>query len=529
MLVRLGMLALFTALAGAVAIAGDYNPTGRLGIWVWSTLGTGFALTIAYARLLPRVQDLSRFAWTQTALDLVLAAIGVQLSGGIESGLLLLYPMAVLGAATMGGRQQTWASAIAGMALFGTMAALEMTATLEPMSLSGEFRPLPLRDAAVIVARTVAAIVGVALLSSYLAVQLQTTTSQIGNLRALNEDIVRSLGSGLITVDVQGRIRYFNPAARVMLALGDELVGQHLTAVFPDLETPQGRDSVVRSEASHTLPDGRTIHVGLSRMPLRDATGTMVGFIVNFQDVTQLHELAARVRRNERLAALGGMAASVAHEIRNPLAAISGSAELLAMATLGEEDKRLLAIIRRESTRLSNMVSDLLAFTRPRRPEPRVLDAGRSVRETTEAFAADPRNAHIVIDLRAAEGLEVEVDPIGLGQVLWNLLRNGAEAMSGNGELVVEVTATETRVDIALTDHGTGIPADRIETIFDPFFTTKAEGSGFGLAIVHRVVDDNGGSITVQSRVGEGTTFRVSFPRTTAHIDSASSGVLSIE
>lgn len=529
MLVRLGMLALFTALAGAVAIAGDYNPTGRVGIWVWSTLAFGFALTIVYARVLPRINDLSAFAWTQTGLDLVLAAIGVQLSGGLESGLLLLYPMSVLGAATMGGRRQTWATAAASMVLFGLLATAEMTSIVQPLQLVAEYRPLPLRDAAVIVTRTFAAIVGVAVLSSYLAVQLQTTVSQIGNLRALNEDIVRSLGSGLITVDGQGHVRYFNPAARVLLALDDEVVGQPLAAVFPDLEPPSDRDGSVRSEATHALPDGRTIHVGLTRMPLRDATGAMVGHIVNFQDVTQLHELAARVRRNERLAALGGMAASVAHEIRNPLAAISGSAELLGTASLGDEDRRLLAIIRRESTRLSNMVSDLLAFTRPRRPEPRLLDAGRSVRETTEAFAADPRNAQITIDLTAPEGVEIEVDPIGLGQVLWNLLRNGAEAMSGDGKFIVEVTASDARVDIELTDHGSGIPPDRLETIFDPFFTTKSEGSGFGLAIVHRVVDDNGGSIAVRSRVGEGTTFRISFPRATAQVDSASSGVLSIE
>lgn len=536
MLFRLGMLAVFTVLASALAISGEPGMTGhgpsglegRTSWLVWGTLVAGYALTIAYARWLPRAKNLSAFAWTQTAIDIVLAAVGVQLSGGIDSGLVMLYPMAVLGAATMGSRRQTWAAAGACAATFLVTSLLEVTAVLEPITLTGEYRTLLPRDALLTILRNLAALFGVTFLSSYLAVQLQASASQVGNLRALNEDIVRSLSAGLITVDRDDRIRYFNPAAREILQLDDAHIGESLGSVLPGVPAMPAPDRPGRVESKHTLPDGRTIRIGLSRMPLRDASGAMVGYIINFQDVTQLRELGDRVRRNERLAALGGMAASVAHEIRNPLAAISGSAELLSTAGLGDEDRRLLDIIRRESTRLSDMIRDLLAFTRPRPPEKALLAVSRSVRETTEAFAADPTNAAIEIDFEGEDGLQIEVDPVQIGQVVWNLLRNAAESMGGRGTIEVGVHGDEKTVRIEVTDRGTGIAADKLDTIFDPFFTTKEHGSGFGLAIVHRVVDDNGGTVRVRSQTGSGSTFTVVFPRAKPS-DAADSGVLSLE
>ena len=199
------------------------------------------------------------------------------------------------------------------------------------------------------------------------------------------------------------------------------------------------------------------------------------------------------------------------------------------MADAGEEDRRLLAIIRRESNRLSDMVRDLLAFTRPRQPQLTLLDLSRSVRETTEAFAADPSNAAVEVEFVGAEGLEVEVDPVQVGQVVWNLLRNAAEAMQGKGVVKVTASGDARSVSIEISDSGVGIAPERLKTIFDPFFTTKEHGTGFGLAIVHRVIDDNGGTIRVRSQQGVGTAFTVAFPRAKTHFDSAASGILSVE
>ncbi|MBK8717624.1 MAG: PAS domain-containing protein [Nannocystaceae bacterium] len=528
MLFRLGLLAMFTVLAGAFTLASDQAVTTNTSIGVWATLVLGYAVTIAYARWLPRARDLPRFAWTQTVIDIVLAAVAVTLTGGIDSGLVTLYPLAVLGAAIMGGRRHTWGAVIACTVVFGLMSILEQSGVLTPQTMGGVWLPLPRREATLLVLRTLGALLGVGLLSSYLAVQLQASVSQVGNLRALNDNIVRSVNSGLLTVDTYDRLLFFNPAAREMLMLQDEDIGAPLSSVLPELASAS-RGDTARIDLAHRLIDGRTIRIGLTRVPLLDAQGIEIGRVINFQDVTRLHELGERVRRNDRLAALGGMAASVAHEIRNPLAAISGSAELLSTAQLDEEDARLLAIIRRESSRLSDMIRDLLAFTRPRAPEPVRLDLARAVRETTEAFAADPNNVGVTVVFDGSPGAEVDVDPVQLGQVLWNLMRNAAEAMHGRGELRVEVFADGPEVKIAVSDDGVGISGERLESIFDPFFTTKEHGTGFGLAIVHRIVEDNGGSIRVASAVGAGSTFTVVFPRAQDRVEVSSSGELSLD
>jgi two-component system sensor histidine kinase PilS (NtrC family) len=529
MLFRVGMLALFTVLAGLLTLTDEPGMIGLRGLPVWATIVAGYAMTIVYARQLPRARDLARFAWTQTALDIGLSAVAVQFTGGIDSGLVSLYMISVLGAATMGGRRQTWAAAATCAALYLGMSVLELTDTLHSSTLTADGVRPPLRDSLQIALRTLAALLAVTLLSSYLSVQLQTSVSQVGNLRLLNENIVRSLSSGLITADRDNRMLYFNPAARELLALRDEQIGQPLSQVLPALAGVEPAAPEGRIDLEHALPDGRRIHVGLSRMPLRDASGNAVGQVINFQDVTRLHELAERVRRGERLAALGGMAASVAHEIRNPLAAISGSAELLSGADLGDEDRRLLAIIRRESGRLSDMVRDLLAFTRPRVPEPVRLELDRSIRETTEAFAADPNNAALEVRCEAEPDAWVDVDPVQLGQVLWNLMRNAADAMHGKGLLRVRVGSFGDDVQVQVIDRGDGIAPDRLDTIFDPFFTPKEHGTGFGLAIVHRIVHDNGGTIRVVSELGRGSTFTVTLPRAREPITAESSGVLSLD
>jgi two-component system sensor histidine kinase PilS (NtrC family) len=522
MLFRLAMLAVFTAIVGVLLYADEQGFGGGYTTFVIATLVCGYVLTIIWARMLPRVLDLGRFAAVQTAADIALTAVLVAMSGGVDSGFATLYLIAILGAATMGGPRHTWVAASACALVYLTMSALELAQIVVPFTSRGPAPPLLPRELLATVARTMAALVGLAVLASYLSAQLRTSVTEVGKLRALNDHIVRSLSSGLVTVDRQGRLAYFNPAARAILDLADEQIGAPLDEVFPGL-TPLGDErGDARLESDLVTHKGRRIHVGLSRVPLVDAHGTRVGYVVNFQDLTKLHELAQRVRRSERLAALGGLAASVAHEIRNPLAAISGSAELLGGSSLGDEDQKLLAIIKRESSRLSEVVADLLAFTRPRKPEPVRIDLTTSVREACEAFRADPGNAALQLECHGEGGIAVEVDPAQLAQVLWNLLRNAAEATGGEGKVDVTIEADEEDARVVVRDDGPGIAASDVEKIFDPFFTTKEEGTGFGLAIVHRVVGDNGGTVRVASAPGKGATFTVEFPRAKAERPDAS-------
>ncbi|MBL4683018.1 MAG: PAS domain-containing protein [Nannocystaceae bacterium] len=531
MLFRLGMLTVFTVLAAALAYAADSDATDASDaatVFVWSTLGAAFALTAVFARLLPKVRDLSRFAWLQTTTDIVLAAVVVQMSGGADSGFQWLFLIAVLGAAMMGDQRMTWGAAGACLLILFTLGTLQWTEVIEPTIL-GE--PIPRLKTSVLwlaLGRTTAALVGVTLLSSYLGRQLSTSVSEVGVLRLLNDHIVRSLSSGLITVDRDGRVLYFNPAAARILNLSADRIGDDVGQPLPGLEAAVGNDDGGRTALTLDSPVTGTMHLGLSRVPLRDASGERVGVLINFTDLTQLQDLTERLRRNERLAALGGLAASVAHEIRNPLTAIAGSAELLGSTPeLDPQDSRLVRVIQRESNRLSDLITDLLAFTRPKQPHYVRLSLAGAVRDTREAFSADPMNKGVAITLRIIDDEPVFVDPAQLSQVIWNLIRNAAEAMERRGKITIEIRREGDRCCMDIADDGPGIPPERIERVFDPFFTTKEHGTGFGLAIVHRVVEDNGGSIHVASTPGNGATFALSFPAADS-VQSEKSGVFDV-
>ncbi|MEM6296179.1 MAG: ATP-binding protein, partial [Myxococcota bacterium] len=495
-------------------------------ILLWLAVGGGFALTIVFARRLPHAQDLGRFAAVQTATDIALAALTVYISGGVESGFVTLYLIAVLGAATMGGPRHTWAAAVLALGLYLGGTLLETAGVLIPLTLDPYVAPAP-RAIGLSMLRTAGGILGVAVLSSYLNRELSTSVSQLGKLRMLNENIVRSLSSGLLTVDMHARVLYFNPMARAILDLEDDDIGQPLEQLMPGCDlSVSGADN--RQELVIHTRGGHAVRVGMSLAPLIDADDRRLGHVVNFQDLTRLHELSQQVRRNDRLAAVGGLAASVAHEIRNPLAAISGSAELLGTTELSDEDGKLLRIIRRESGRLSALITDLLSFTRPRPPQRRRTDIGIAVREATEAFRTDPSAAGIDLRVEAPEDEAlVVVDSAQLAQVLWNLLRNASQALEGTGSIQLRVRAEAADVLVSIIDDGPGIPAADLERIFDPFFTTKESGTGFGLAIVNRIIDDNGGTITCTSSP-EGTAFTLRFPRVDPTVRAEESGVLEL-
>ena len=511
MLFRLGMLSVFTALAAAFTYTGGQGSAMATG-FVWATLVVGFALTIVFARQLPRVRDLHRFAWMQTATDIVLAAVVVEMSGGADSGFQWLYLIAVLGAATMGGQRMVWAAAGACVLILATLGALQGLGVVEPTMLGEPVERLPPREVWAAVGRTAAAVLGVSFLSSYLQRQLSTTVTQVGELRVLNENIVRSLNSGLLTLDNDGVLLYYNPAAEAMLKIDPARLGRDVEDVLPGLRTTLADRSGDRFELSVDGPAG-PMHLGLSRVPLRDAAGERVGELINFTDLTPLRELTEQVRRNERLAALGGLAASVAHEIRNPLTAIGGSAELLgSTADLDEQDRRLVKVIQREANRLTDLIADLLAFTRPKSPQPVRLSLAGAIRDTREAFTADPMNRGVEVAIRVEDDVVVHADPAQLSQVIWNLVRNAAEAMDRKGRVSVVIRRDGEHGRIDFIDDGPGISAEHVERIFDPFFTTKAHGTGFGLAIVHRVVEENGGTIDVASEPGHGATFTIRLP-----------------
>jgi two-component system sensor histidine kinase PilS (NtrC family) len=366
-----------------------------------------------------------------------------------------------------------------------------------------------------------ASMVGVGALAFILGDQLQrgaetlaTTRKAAADLFTLHQDIVRSLASGLVTIGPDGTVLSANDAACDILAVAlKDISNKPIETVMPGLTALLEKGEARRADL--TLPDGLTIGVTVS--PLRDVRDQVLGRVVNFTDLTELRRLEQNMRRAERLATVGQLAAGVAHEIRNPLASISGSIQLLKAAPASDEDRALMDIVNREVDRLNVLIGDLLDYANPRPSHFVDFDVDVLVRETLQVAGGDSAFADIEVTTNIAGPLPVRADSPKLRQVMWNLLRNAAEAAAAGGKHVnVSAFLEEDDVVIVVGDDGPGIPTDQIGRIFDPFFTTKEKGTGLGLATCHAVIAEHGGSIDVQSSVGTGTQMMVILPRNRA-------------
>jgi two-component system sensor histidine kinase PilS (NtrC family) len=390
------------------------------------------------------------------------------------------------------------------------------------------------------------ALLVVALLASALARELRVAgerldarTHDLARLRWLHERTVESLTSGLLTLGPDGRVTSFNPEAeRITGRPADEVKGQPLDAVLPGASEilregavgPRGRRG--RRRLGFVDARGGHRHLGLAGSVLRDADGRPSGNVLIFQDVTDVVAMEQGLRRSERLAAVGQLAADIAHEIRNPLAAISGCVEMLRSGRCAPGDaeaRRLMDIVIREIERLDHLITDFLQYARPAPPKPQAVELAEVLGEIAE-MCRHGLPPEIAFELDAPAGLRALADATQLRQALWNLVTNARQAMPEGGRLRVAARAVEPSqdgagadrkggmegspgVEICVSDTGTGIPPEIAERIFDPFFTTKAGGTGLGLATVHRIVESHQGSIQVESRAGEGTCFRLRLAR----------------
>jgi two-component system sensor histidine kinase PilS (NtrC family) len=365
-----------------------------------------------------------------------------------------------------------------------------------------------------------ATLIGVGALSFIFGDQLQrgaetlaTTRKAAAELLTLHEDIVRSLSSGLITIAPDGVVLTANVAAADILGQPPVLAGRPIDQLMPGLSALIATGHGELRRADLQLADDFTL--GVTVTPLRDVRNQVIGRVVNFQDLTELRRLEVQSRRSERLATVGQLAAGVAHEIRNPLASISGSIELLRQAPIASEDDRtLMTIVHREIQRLNVLVGDLLDYANPRPPQLVDFDLGVMVEETLQVARGEQAFATVVMAMEVDRPLPIHADAAKLRQVVWNLLRNAADAAALGGRHVhVGARRGHDATTIVVADDGPGIAADQLAHIFDPFFTTKNKGTGLGLATCHAIVAEHHGHIDVASELGKGTKMVVTIPR----------------
>jgi two-component system, NtrC family, sensor histidine kinase PilS len=355
-------------------------------------------------------------------------------------------------------------------------------------------------------------------------VQLEEATRSLADLRALHERIVESIRSGLITTDLHGEIYTFNAAAEEITGYRLEGVrGQNVSMFFGDMKR-QIDDSMNAAASGNVSPrfevdclteSGFMLRLGFSIAPLFAESGETSGLVITFQDLTDVRVMEETARRQDRLAAVGRLAASIAHEIRNPLAAMRGSIQMLRAELENESDQaQLMEIILRESDRLNRIVADYLNYARPRPTELKDVDVCALVRETFQLLRNSPEisDDHALQQDLPDTSLMVTGDAEQLKQVCWNVARNALKAMPDGGEFRIRLAQTDSnRVRMTFSDNGCGMTPEQVERLFEPFTSTTG-GTGLGLSIVYQIIRDHNGTINVRSRQGKGTRITVELP-----------------
>jgi two-component system sensor histidine kinase PilS (NtrC family) len=498
------------------------DSTGGAEVWLqFAIIVTTYLSSIVFGVVLRRGGSPRLVARPMLASDLAVTSLLVYLTGGAQSPYTFLYALSVVAAGAIAYRRGALVVTGASLLLATTTATLAWLHAID-LPMAETVRPWEVGrlDLVRSLAVQAAALVGVGALSVIFGDQLQrgaetlaTTRRAAAELLTLHQDIVRSLSSGLITTAPDGKVVTANVAAAdILRRRGEDLAGKHIDELLPRLtELAGGRGELRRADLVVPAP-GHELVLGATLSPLRDAHDRVIGSVVNFQDLTELRRLELNIRRAERLATVGQLAAGIAHEIRNPLAAISGSVELLRAApTASDDDRALMAIVHREIQRLNAMIGDLLDYANPKPSQLIELDAALLVDEVVRVARGDAAFANVELVATLARPLRCRADPAKLRQVVWNLLGNAAE--SGGKRVAVDArSGDEGAVTIAVADDGAGISAEQLPRIFDPFFTTKQTGTGLGLATSHAVIAEHGGRIDVASAPGRGTTMTVILP-----------------
>jgi len=469
--------------------------------------------------------------YLQTIWDILFVTVLLLFTGGVTSPYSFLYLLSIMSSGALLGRKEAFYTASLCGILYGAINDLQLFGYLEGIGLSqvAAQQVGPTRILYNIFMNLIGFFL-TAIITGHLSViarkseeALEEKNINYKELQRINSTIISSIESGFLTVTKKGNIRVFNPYAEVLT--GKKLADVYnapLNTVFPGISQGIGDMSgAVSGEFYWSVPDGERRILGYSAFPFTDTNGELAGAVVNFKDLTDKRKMQEAVKRSEKLAALGELSARIAHEIRNPLASMSGSVQLLAdQGSVTGSDRRLLSIILRETERLNNLITNFLTYARPASPNKEKISFHGLVEEIRMLLSADHRFNNINLINNVSEDMTIMADGHQMRQVMVNLLHNSADAIKGSGEIVVkaqyESVSRENSVAenaiITVIDNGQGITDDTAVHLFEPFWTTKSDGTGLGLAIIYRIIDEHGGHIRAESPPDGGCRMEIRLP-----------------
>jgi len=518
---RLAVVIFFLGGAIVYHLKGPAVYQQQLVFWLGMMVGLAVLQTAISFAVMKRLLGLANFVHAQFSWDLLFVLAIIYLTGGLESLYSFLYILIIIASSVFLSRRQVLIVASAASILYGSLLDLQY---FRYLPLFGG-APLPAglveKDVFYAVAINVGAFLLTALLSGYLADRLRQSEQareqkevDYGELQRLNQAILENINSGLLVVGHDQRIRLFNQAAsRITGYRLEEVYHRPVEIYFPPLEKIDwsGNYSLKRGEMRLKNRQGGQLILGYSASHVRDSRDLDLGLLVSFQDLTEVKALEEQLKRSDRLAAVGRLASGLAHEIRNPLASISGSVQLLSDDQgISEENRRLMGIVIKEVERLNLLLGDFLNFARPAPLQAEVVDLAAILDELVELLRAGGQAEGVTIVRRYPEQVPLFIDRQKMRQALWDLLLNAVESALPDGTVRIGVDLVNG--EISVEDSGPGIDEKVRDRIFEPFFTTKEKGTGLGLANVYTNVQAHGGRIYVEPSPLGGARFMIDLP-----------------
>lgn len=499
---------------------------------IFMVIAATYLLSIIYLGLLRRAKKSAYFVYTQLAVDLLIETLIIYYTGGGASPFTFLYILTIVSSVFIMQPSSGYVLASGASILYGLLVNLEHYGVISPPPLLavGQAGTRPQGYVFFMTLVHITAFYLVAFLTDFLSrslrqtlISLKAKSGDLTYLQAFHQNVIANMGSGFLALDMEGRIVSSNQAAEQILGSpASFFMRKRLDEAFPSLSVEINFGPERKSEWSFVTEDGEKKLLSFTASQFKDSAANALGMIIVFQDITHFKKMEEDVSKSERLAAMGRMAAGLAHEIRNPLGSISGSIQILKGALESgnsASNEKLMAIILRETDRLSSIIGRFLSYAAPHtKMEPNVGIA-ELITDSVTLFSNDARYSGLVrpvLDLD--DRVRCDCDPEALKQVFWNLLLNAAQSMPSGGQIGITLKPVPAGANakpqclITVSDTGCGISEDGLGKIFEPFYTSKEGGTGLGLSLVLKIIESHKGSISVQSKEGKGTVFSIRLP-----------------